>query len=277
MKKFIAAGLMLASMNVFSQSYLILQNGITLTTDKAGFIYDFGHFRAPYKVSLNGGQFHVEDKKLSTVDTQGFLYEKTFKVEKVKGKGLNYLINDDNKLVTIDSKGFYYEFDKESKVFKKAIGFGGNFFLVKPDDRKPLVDLYTVNDKGNYFKINVAGLNPAEITTLGGTFFQTRSGVTYTVSKDGFVYPKTDLKVAAVKKAGGNFFIDNAGLLFTVSEDGFLMLPVLPANIKVSTVQKVGANYMIDSEGRVFVVDKTGAMHERTINHDLLSTKILSI
>lgn len=276
MKKVLAAGLTLLSMNVFAQSYLILNNGVTLTTDKAGFVYDFGHFRIPYKVTLNGGQFHVEDKKLSTVDTAGFLYEKTMKVEKpVKGKGLNYFINDDSKLITVDSKGFFYEL--EDKAFKKAVAFGGNFFLVKPDDKKAIVDLYTINDKGNYFKMNVAGLNPFDIITLGGTYFQTRAGVTYTISKDGLVYPKAEQKVTGVKKAGGNFFVDNAGLLFTVSEEGFLMLPVLPANIKVADIQKVGSNYMIDSEGRIFVVDKVGNISERTINHDLRTAKILSI
>jgi hypothetical protein len=134
-----------------------------------------------------------------------------------------------------------------------------------------------VNEKGNYFKINVPGLNPFDIVTIGGTFFQTRNGTTYTVSKDGFVYSKNEQRVGAIKKSGGNFFIDDKGFLFTVSEEGFLMLPVLPANIKVSDIQKIGANYMIDSQGRVFTVDKVGNMAERTINHDLTSAKVLSI
>jgi hypothetical protein len=277
MKKFLVAGIMLASMNVFSQSYLILNNGITLTTDNAGFVYDFGHFRVPYKVTLNGGQFLVENQKLSTVDTAGFLYEKSLKVEKVKAKGLNYFINDDNKLFTVDSKGFYYEFDKDKSAFKKVSGMGGNFFTVKPDDKKPLVDLYTINTTGNYFKINTPELNPADITSMGGIYFQTKSGVVHTVSKDGFVYAKPEIKVGAIKKFGGNFMIDSANLLFTVSEEGFLMLPVLPLNIKVADIQKVGANYMLDSEGRIFIVDKEGNLVERTINHDLRNSKILSL
>lgn len=275
MKKMLAAGLLLASMNVFSQSYLILNNGVTLTTDKAGFIYDFGHFHLPYKINVAGGQFFIEENKLSTVDLNGFLYEKGKKVEKVKAKGSNFLITDDNTLVTIDSKGFFYEFDKDSKIFKKVTLFGGNFFLVKPDDKKNIIDLYTVNDKGNYFKINVEGLNPADIVSVGGTYFQTKNGAVYTVSKDGFVYSKATQKVGGIAKVGGNFFIDSAGLLFTVSEDGFLMLPILPANIKVAEVSKLGANFMIDVSGKVFTVDKTGAMAERTINHDLSQTKIL--
>lgn len=277
MKNFITLGLLLASFNAFSQSYLILNNGVTLTTDKAGFVYDFNHFRIPYKVTINGGQFHVEDKKLSTVDTSGFLYEKNFEVKKVKGKGLNFFVNDDNHLVTIDEKGFYYEYDKDDKIFKSAVAFGGNFFLVKPNSRKPNIDLYTVNTKGNYFKIDVPGLNPADIKTVGGTYFQTKSGVVYTVSKDGFVYAKPEVKVGSIVKAGGNFLIDSTNKIFTVTDDGFLILPVLPMNIKVMTVQKLGSNYMIDSEGRIFTVDAQGNMHERKTDHDLTDAKILSL
>lgn len=273
MKKLIAAGLMLASMSTFAQSYLILNNGVTLTTDKAGFVYDFGHFHLPYKVNHAGGQFLIEDNKLLTVDVSGFLYEKGKKVEKVRAKGSNFVITDDNKIITIDSKGFFYEF--EDKAMKKVTSFGGNFFLVKPDDKKLNVDLYTINDKGNYFKIAVEGLNPADITVMGGSFFQTKSGVVFTISKDGFVFSKKDQAVGTIVKSGGNFFIDSTGKLFTVSDAGFLMLPVLPANIKVADVQKLGANFMLDSEGRIFTVDATGAMFERTVNHDLRNTRIL--
>jgi hypothetical protein len=277
MKKFLATGLVLVSMNVFSQSFLILNNGVTLTSDTAGFIYDLGRFTMPNKVSFSSGQFFIQEKKLTTVDTAGFFYDKEMEVKKLKGKGLSYFINDDNHLVTVDSKGFVFEYDKDDKIFKKTIGFGGKFFMVKPDDKKPLVDLYTLNDKGNYFKTTVTGLNPADITLLGGAFFQTKSGVTYTISKDGMVFPKTEQKVAAIKKAGGNFFIDSANNLFTVSQEGFLILPILPANIKVSDIQKIGSNYMLDSEGRIFVVDKSGVIFERTMSHDLRKAKVLSL
>lgn len=277
MKNIVFAGLAMLSFNAFSQSYLVLNNGITLTTDTNGFIYDFGQFRLPTKVTTNGGQFLIEDKKLSTVDSAGFLYLKTLKVDKVKGKGINYFVNGDNHLVTVDSKGFTYEYEKDDKIFKKAVGFGGNFFTVKPEDKKPEVDLYTVNDKGNYFKMAVANLNPADITTFGGTFFQTKIGLTFTVSKDGFVYPKTELVVASIKKAGGNFFVDSANLLFTVSEQGFLVLPILPPNLILSDIKSIGSNYMIDSQGRIFIVDKAGVIFERSIDHDLRNSKILSI
>lgn len=277
MKKLITLGLMLSSFNAFSQSYLVLNNGVTLTTDKAGYIYDFGHFRIPYKVTVNGGQFLVEDKKLSTVDTSGFLFEKDIKIDKIKGKGLNFLIKSDNKLVTIDEKGFYYEYDKDDKIFRTAVAYGGNFFLVKPNSRRPDLDLYTVNSNGNYFKINVPGLNPADIKTVGGTFFQTKNGVVYTVSKDGFVFAKPEIKVGNIIKSGGNYLIDSTNKLYTISEDGLLILPILPANIKVATVQRLGSNYMIDTEGRIFSVDAKGLMHERTIAHDLINSKILSL
>jgi hypothetical protein len=278
MKKFIAAGLMLASLNSFSQSYLVLNNGITLTTDKAGFIYDFSHFNLPYKITTTGSNFFVGDLKLKTVDANGFLYEKGIKGDKldeIKLKGGNFFINEDNNLYTIDSKGFFYTYEDDSKIFKKIIAVGGNYFLAQTDKKKP-AELYTVNDKGNYFKVAVDGLNTADIAVTSGKFFQTKAGVTFTVSKDGFVYNKSDIKTGTIAKSGGNYFIDSAGLLFTVSDEGLLILPVLPANIKIAELKSFGADYMVDGEGRLFTVDAAGNLNERTINHDLRNSKIFS-
>lgn len=278
MKKLLVAGLTLLSLNSFAQSYMVLSNGITLTLDKAGFVYDFNHFFLPYQVQVNGGQFLVADEKLSTVDSAGFLYKKSLTVEEVKGKGLNYFINDENHLYTIDEKGFFFKFDKDKAAFKKASSFGGNFFIVKEDEKKKLASLYTLNTKGNYFKMAVQGLNPMDITTVGGTWFINKAGVVHTVSKDGNVFAKPEVKVGAIVRKGGNFLIDDTNKIFTVSEDGFLVLPGLPMSFNVSNIVKVGANYLIDTDGKVFSVDAAGNVLERTINeHDVRNVKILSI
>lgn len=278
MKMFIAAGLMLASLNVFSQSYLILSNGVTLTTDKAGFLYDFGHFNLPYKVSAIGRNYFIEDNKLKTIDVNGFLYEKSIKskeLEDIKGKGGNFFVKKDNKLLTIDAKGFFYEYE-DDKVFKKITAIGGNYFLAQPEKKKP-VELYTVNDKGNYFKMNVEGLNTAEVVVSSGNFFQTKSGDIYTVSKDGFVFAKSEMKVGTIAKSGANYIINSDGLLFTISEEGMLFLPILPANIKIADLKSFGSNYMIDTEGRIFIVDSIGVITERSTTHDLRNSKIFSL
>lgn len=276
MKKLLILATLGLSFQSFAQSYLILNNGVTLTTDKDSYVYDFGHFIAPYQVNLNGGQFLVQDEKLITIDEKGFLYRKDEKVKKVKGKGTNYFITDNNNLYTIDAAGFFYKFDKEAAV-KKAANFGGNFFTVNADEKKKIVDLYTLNTKGNYFKTNVAGLNPADIATFGGSFFVTNKNVVYTVSKDGFVFSKAEVKVGAIKKAGGNYFVDAAGVIFTVTNEGFLMVPTLPASLKIASIAKLGLNYFIDTDGKLFVVDGAGAIIERTIDHDLRNTKVLSL
>jgi hypothetical protein len=277
MKKTLFAVLTLISSHVFSQSYLILTNGVTLTTDKAGFIYDFGHFHLPYKVNAGGGQYFFDSKKLITVDSMGFLYEKSLKIDSLRGKGINYFVDEDDKLITIDSQGFFYQFESKDKIFKKIIGYGGNFFLVKPEDNKTKVDLYTVNEKGNYFKTEVTGLNPNEITEFGGQYFQTKSNLTYTVSKEGFVYNKAGLNIGGIVQKGGNYFIDTFGILYTVSDSGFLMLPSLPVQLNLKTIKKMGANYMIDEDGRIFVVSSDGQVNERQTTHDLRNTKILSL
>lgn len=277
MKKLLLAGALLASFNAFSQSYMILSNGITLTVDKKGFVYDFGNFVAPYKVSANGGQFLIEDEKLSTVDVNGFFYQKDLKLKNIKGKGLNYILSKDNDLITIAENGFYYKFDKDKKMTKKISNFGGNFFTSVVDEKKNIVDLYTVNTLGNYYKIDVAGLNPADIKDFGGKYFQDKAGSIYTVSKDGFVFKKSDVTIKKITKKGGNFFIDDTNKLYTVSDDGLLILPILPYEMKVSEINKLGSNYMIDTEGRVFTADSEGNLFERYIDHDLRNTKVLSL
>lgn len=276
MKNFLAAGLALMSLSSFAQSYLVLNNGVTLTLDKGGFVYDFNHFFLPYKVQVNGGQFLVAEDKLSTVDTAGFLYKKDLKLEKLKGKGLNYFINDDSHLYTIDDKGFFYKNDKDKSLFKKASAFGGNFFLVKEEEKK--VSLFTTNVKGNYFKMTVAGLNPIDIVTVGGTWFINKAGVVHTVSKDGNVFAKPEIKVGPITRKGGNFLVDNTNKIFTVSEEGFLVLPGLPMGFNLANIVKIGSNYMIDTEGKMFVVDTTGSILERTVtDHDIREAKVLSL
>jgi hypothetical protein len=278
MKKILALGSLILALNGYAQSYMILGNGVTLTTDKAAYIYDFGHFILPYKVTLTGGQFLAEEGKLISIDDAGFLYRKDEKAPtKLKGKGNNYIVADNGTLYTFDATGFFYKFDKDAAT-KKAVGFGGNFFTVKPEEKKTIVDLYTLNSKGNYFKTVVEGLNPSEISTFGGTFFQTTKGIVYTISKDGFVFSKADTKVAAIKKIGGNFFIDANNAIYTVSAEGFLMLPALPMNLKIATITKLGQNYFLDQEGKLFVVDSAGAIYQREMSaHELKDAKILSI
>ena len=277
MKRLLVLGGLLMALNGYSQSYLILNNGVTLTTDTAAFVYDFGHFIPPYKVTLSGGQFLAEEEKLITIDSKGFVYRKDEKVpKKLRGKGANYLISDNGVILTIDANGFYYKFDKDAAM-KKTVLFGGNFFTVKMDDKKP-TEIYTVNEKGNYFKLNVAGLNPADIATVGGNFFMTKTGVVYTVSKEGFVFAKPETKTGIIKKAGGNFFIDANNMIYTVSKEGFLMLPSLPANLKIESITKLGSNYFIDADAKLFVIDSTGAIIEREIkDHDIRNVKLLSL
>ncbi len=279
MKKLLLAGVALLSLNAFSQSYMILGNGVTLTTDKNGLVYDFGNFNLPYKVTVNGGQFMVVDDKLATVDTQGYFYHKDEKIKDIRFKGYNFMINKGGDMISIDENGFFYRFDKDVP-FKKTISAGGNYLLVKNDKNKT-TDLYTVNSRGLYFNPAVPGLNASDIIQTSGNYFTTRLGGIYTVAKDGIVYSKDgQYKIGGITRMGGNFFIDSSNSIYTVTEAGFLMNPMIPKNLVVSKITKTGANYMIDSDGKLFTVDTvTGAINERTAatKDDLRNTKVLSI
>jgi hypothetical protein len=280
MKKLLFAGLVALSMNAFSQSYMVLQNGVVLTMDKSGFVYDLVISAMPYNVDVNGGQFMVESEKLVTIDDKGYLYNKDEKVgDKSYGKGLNYLFDEHKDLVTIASDGLYYKykFEDGKGLYKKDNRYGGNFFIVTRDARRGLADLYTVNSKGNYFRMALPGLNPARINILGGNYF-TYGGSVYTVNKDGIIIPKGMIKMYGIKAKGGNFFIDVMNQVWTITDEGVLSTPVTPANLNVAKINKLGSSYMLDTDGNLFTVDAiTGNINYREVPyHDLRNAKILS-
>jgi hypothetical protein len=254
--------LLTISLPVFAQSHMILANGIVLTLDRAGFIYDLGNFMIPYKVSATGGQFIIEDDRLATVDENAYLFRKDFKVGQLFGKGINYFITKDYDLVTIDHKGFHYEW--KERGLKKLTYTGGNFFVVEDT-------LYTVNEKGNYFKMQVDGLVPKDIAHAGGNYFVSKKNVIYTVSREGFVFKK-DNRVSGLKKKGGNFFVDEKNVFYTIAESGFLLSQEFKGSIK-----QVGANYFLTNEGQIFTIDQTGTIFARTVSgHDVRTLKFSS-
>lgn len=276
MRHFILLGFLFLSFQSHSQSFMILKSGVTLTTDKSGNVYDSNKFFLSSKVSFVGGQFFVDDKLLVTVDSEGVLSKKTNKIKDIKGKGLNYFVSGNNRFFAISSAGYVFENKEDRKIFKDIKFFGGNFFLVQEDKDEKNYDLYTVNDKGNYFQMRVPGLNPADITAIGGTYFQTFRGLMYTVSKDGLIFANKNFKNGSLKISGGNFFIYTNNTVYTVAEDGTLIVPILPADFAAYKIKHAGANYMIDTDGRLFTVDNLGQIFERFVKEDLKEIGVVS-
>ena len=277
MKNFILAALATLSLNAFSQSYVIMDNGITLTVDNNGFAYDFGHYAFPQKVILKGGQYFVEEGGiLATIDENGLLYRKYELIpEKIIGKGINYFLSAEGFLYGIDKKGFVKV--TESELYKNAVNFGGNYFTVAANAEKTIVDLYVVTAEGVAVKAEVPSLKVKDIVSFGGTYFMTNRGIVFTVASNGTVTPKDDVRVGILNKKGGNFFTDSSGFFFTVSENGDLVMPALPVSMRIGTIMKLGSNYFMDGAGKLFTVDKDGNIFERWTNYDLKTTKIISL
>lgn len=271
MKKSLITCLCLISSFCYSQSYFILDNGLTLTTDTQGYVYDYGHYTPITRITQKGGQFILEDQDiLVTVDERGFPFRKYEVLPKsILGKGNNYFIGDDSSIYTIDSKGNVNFIENDPKI-AGAGKFGGIFFVVENE-------LFVVSANGKYQSVKVEGLKPSDIITLGGNYFMTNRGVLYTISFDGKVFSRYQERVGIIAKKGGNYFVDSMGMFYTVHEDGSLRLPAIPMSLRIQTMTKLGANYFIDSTGKLFTVDKKGDVFERMINHDLKMTKVISI
>lgn len=276
MKSFLLLALATLSLNAFSQSYIIMDNGITITTDTSGFTYDFGHYAYPQKVTLRGGQYFVEEGGiLATVDEHGLFYRKYEIIpEKIKGKGINYFLSDTGTLFTINKAGIVTM--TENEVFKKAISFGGSYFTVATEDEN--LELYVIDGAGKVSKPEVPSLKVKDIVSFGGHYFMTNRGIVFTLSSEGVVSPRDDMRVGILTKKGGNYFVDSSNVLFTVAQDGSLRLPAFPLSLKVNSILKLGSNYFIDQAGRLYVVDKEGNIFERIMrDHDFKNTKIISL
>ena len=255
-----------------------MDNGITITTDRSGYVYDFGHYAFPSKVTLKGGQYFVEEGGiLATVDEKGLFYRKYELIpDKIKGKGINYFLSDEGTLYTVSKTGFVTLM--ESEVFQKSVNFGGNYFTVDLDPEKKMLELRVINGSGAVVAPEVPNLKIKDIISFGGNYFMTNRGIVYSVSETGEVMPHEDMRIGILAKKGGNYFVDSSGYLYTVSESGTLKMPNLPLNLRVSSIHKLGSNYFIDLSGKLFVVDKEGNVFERVMrDHDFKNAKIISL
>lgn len=271
MKNVFFLALLALSFNAFSQSYFVLDNGITLSVDTQGYVYDFSHFTPVARVTVKGGQYLVEDSNvLVTVDEKGGLFRKYELLPKqVIGKGINYFIGDNGTIYTMDTMGYVTLTEDDARI-KSVNKFGGNFFA--SDDQ-----MYVVTTDGRYVEVVVEGLRPADIITFGGNYFMTNRGVLYTVTTDGKILSKKQDRVGIIVKKGGNYFVDTTGMIYTVGQDGSLKLPAMPVSLRIQAISKLGSTYFLDGAGKLFTVDKEGNIFERWINYDLKTTKIISL
>ena len=277
MKLLFALGLLAFNLSAFCQSYLIMENGIILTTDNSGYLYDFGHFSYPHKISIRGGQYFVEEGNiLATIDENGLLFRKYELIpEKIRGKGINYFISEDGFIYAIDRRGYVKV--SESEKFKHALNFGGNYFtLLDPDTME--LEIWIVTREAQVQKAEIPGLQLKDIISFGGSYFMTNRGIVYTVSQDGVVSSKESFRIGIMYKKGGNFFLDSSNFFYTVDEAGNLEAPPLPMNLRPGNILRVGTNYFIDQQGRFFTVDKKGMVFEKTLrDHDFKLAKIISL
>jgi hypothetical protein len=252
-------GLGVTFSGAFAQSYLIRPNGVVLTIDAKGFMYNLNQFILPYMVTAKGGQFYINDKRqITTIDENGFFYridKDEFEApRKVDFSGANYF-SDKDSVWTIDRKGVIYR-NEEIQDLGRVDKTGGRFFTIKPRRGDSL--LYTVSDFGKIERMIVDGLNPNDIVVAGGTWFLSSKGDLYTLDSTGLVsrydgsfFPRG----TKIVKVGGNYLFTNRGLL-TINELGNISLVTLGA----AQPQSIGFNYFTLSDNSLFVVDHLGAV-----------------
>lgn len=253
-----------------AQSYVVQGNGVVLTVDQKGYLYDFNQFVLPYMIRYKGGQFYVnQDRQLTTIDENGYYYrhdQDEFEAPKeVRFSGYNYFVEKDGTAWTFDRQGSVFKAESD-KALKKPVITGGTFFAVEAKRDQP-ARFFVVNDRGNLVESKVDGLNPATIKDGGNNWFITNDGSLFTLSREGFVYNKRDLVgvVTKVDAKGGNFLVVN-GKLLAVAEDG--VVSDRGAVTAFGVIVKSGHNYFITQDAKFFAVDMNGEVMERTGKYD---------
>jgi hypothetical protein len=278
MKSIFCSILIMFSLNVLGQSYLIMDNGVILTTDRSGFVYDLGHYAYPQDVTLRGGQFFVEaGHVLVTVDEQGLLHRKYEALPaKPKGRGMNYLLSSEGELFAIDQSGQVHYHQDDS--FKYALNFGGNYFTVKTPGESGQLQVVVIKQSGELLKVNAAELGIQDIVSFGGTYFMTNRGILFTVSLDGELGSHQEQRIGVLVKRGGNFFTDSAGAIFTVNIEGAVVLPAVPLDFDARKITRTGSNYFLTATGLLFVVDAAGNIFERKLaDHPVGNIRVISL
>ena len=75
MKKLLLAFAILTSSVAFGQWMIVMKTGKVLTIDEQGMMYDLSNFILPYQIKEMGGRYLIdEDRKIRTVDHNGFMY-----------------------------------------------------------------------------------------------------------------------------------------------------------------------------------------------------------
>jgi hypothetical protein len=268
----------IVSFSVWSQSYLIMENGLILTTDEEGFLYDLGLFTYPHKVTLRGGNYFIEEGRvLATINDAGQLKRKLEKLPQTfLGRGMNYFISPAGEVYTIDSNGELHYFQKDQ--FKNVTHFGGTYFFVTNDSDPDQVDVYVIRRDGEIIKADLGTIPKNEIASLGGMYFMKKDGSLISFGENSQVNYLNNTRVGLLERRGGNFLIDSSLFIYAFNKEGEIKLPALPSSLKISSVYKNGTNYFVDESGRFYIVNKAGEVLERFLeDQDFLKIRIYSL
>ena len=276
MKQLILLFCLLFTQTSWCQSYMVMNNGSILTTDKDGFVYDFGHYAYPHKISLKGGVFFIEENSiLATIDENGMLYRKYEQIPKnILGKGINYFLSSEGELYMVDKAGTVKM--KKEEDFQNATYFGGSFFFIALDDGK--IEIVTINENGEFSRHADLMMDLSELVSIGGRYFMNRRGIVHTINTAGEVIVHSDMRVGLIDRRGGNFFTDSSGFIYTVTSEGELITPSVPMSFSTSNIVRNAANYMVDLQGRLFVVNSKGEIFQKQLsNIDFENIVIVSL
>ena len=281
MKALLGFALLVSTLSVHAQSYVLQMNGTLLTQDAEGRVYDLNQFVNPNNIVGRGKNWLLDRQQLvTTISNKGFVFKKTdMKGPKgIKAYGDSWFISDKGEMNVVTREGLLFTYTLDQFKKSEVLLAGGNWLTLREGSQVSFVTIDTV--KGFTYTLTPQvlagiGLNPMNIKEKGGNYFVDSAGVLFTVDRNGLVSNKKTMGLfAANKKLGSNYLVDAKGGVRVVLDNGWMLLPNLPANM--GGLNKTGTTHAWDSKGQFFTFAETAPDAEVSSSNPAVFNGVLS-
>lgn len=281
MKALLGFALLVSTLSVHAQSYILQMNGTLLTQDAEGRVYDLNQFVNPNNILSRGKNWLVDRQQLvTTISNKGFVFKKTdMKGPKgIKASGDSWFISDKGEMNVVTREGLLFTYNLDQFKKSDVLLAGGNWLTLRQGSDVSFVTIDTV--KGFTYTLTPQvlagiGLNPMNIKEKGGNYFVDSAGVLFTVDRSGLVANKKTMGTfAANKKLGSNYLVDSMGGVRVVLDNGWMLLPNLPASM--GSINRTGTTHAWDAKGQFFTFAETAPDTEVTNSNPAVFSSVLS-
>jgi hypothetical protein len=252
------------SITTHAQSHLLKLDGVLLSVDASGFIYDLGNRVDPAQVKARGKNWLAEKSgALITIDSAGLVNRRTdVRVPRtLRAHGGTWFLGERGELSVVTASGAVVTTQEPTLREGDIAPRGGNFFVWRPR-RGGAPVLYTFNSAtGESYHsdaeyVRRLGIDMSSFKGNGNNWLVDGRGILHVVTRIGAVMPRRDLGTFfGLSTRGGNYFVDATGATQVVMDNGSVHMPYLP--LDYSAIATAGDTFGWNTRGDFFTFVET--------------------